>query len=116
MGQRKGFADSDLRKLNLRYCKAAPVRPNGGPSRPNIPNTVQGGFIPDYEYPFYPEPNPSGPGFPNYGHGFPSGPGFPPNRPPNRPGFPGPGPFYPEYGPQIFGPFPPRPGRPPIFG
>lgn len=108
MGQREGFSQSDLRKINLRYCSAD--YGNGG-------NQPQPNFIEYPQYPDYglgPQLGP-GPGFQGP-HPFPpppaSGP-YPYPPPPNA--FPPPGAFPPPppnngFGGGPFRPF--RPGRP----
>lgn len=107
MGQRNGFAASDLAKINAMYCRGQNQRPNR-PQRP--PNNIQrpnvfptnpmgpqgpanrpGGPRPNpNQPPLYPEPD----YYPDYYYGF----GPPrPNRPP--PGYGGPfPPSYPDYG------------------
>lgn len=111
MGQRIGFAASDLKKINERYCQnAVPpgVDPNVGVGEP-IPNGGVGPGNQPNRQPFYPEY----PQYPEYGFGPGGGPGpYPPHPyppPPNYGGYP----IYPDYGPVQFpGSRPQRPNRP----
>lgn len=91
MGQRNGFSESDLIKINIRYCAKNPT----GDRQP---------FYPDYGYPEYSNFAP----YPNYGpHPLQPGPNFGPYPPPPN------GNFIAQNGPP-----PNRPFRPfgSIFG
>lgn len=134
MGQRKGFAESDVMRINERYCTGGQGSPGlspqgqgpsglipqgqglGGPGIERPPGGVQTNFGPGNGHhsngnrpPFYPNPD-------YYQYGGPQRPNgnFPHGPPPNYHygGFP----QYPDYGPDPFNPFgphrPPHPGPP----
>ncbi|XP_070505773.1 putative cuticle collagen 80 [Chironomus tepperi] len=129
MGQREGFAQSDLLRINRRYCDGQ----NPGPAGLTGGNGFPGGNgLPGVNGPG------GGNGFPG-GNGLPGGNGSPSyidyidnGAPPNYPNYGG----FPNYGGPPFGgppnnaypppnPYPPRPQpqrpfrpifRPPIFG
>ena len=106
MGQREGFAQSDLLRINRRYCggqnpvSLGPSGPVGGDRNPSYIDYIDNGVPPNY---------------PNYGGGYPIYPQGPPfGGPPNNQ-FPPPIPPNNAYPPQNPNPRPPRPFRP-IFG
>ena len=102
MGQRKGFSQNDLAKINARYCSNQNITPERPPQGP------------DSRYPNYPDYGNNRPIFggnsngPNFG-GNPNGPNFGGN--PNGPNFGGqrPPPNYPDYGQSFPDYGPPRP-------
>ena len=109
MGQREGFAESDLIRINRRYCGGQNPGQSGligGNGNPSYIDYTDNGIAPNYPnyggFPMYPQGPPFG--------GQPQGPQFvgPPNNaypPPNpypQPQRP-PRPFRPFFRPSIFG-------------
>ncbi|CRK94667.1 CLUMA_CG008167, isoform A [Clunio marinus] len=108
MGQRQGFSQSDIARINARYCEGQTV-PSTGSQGPKQPDGNPEPFYPnpDLEYPYGPEEG----GYP--GAQYPPPPGYPQGPPP--PGYPQgpPPPGYPQGPPPSGYPQgPPPPGYP----
>lgn len=86
MGQREGFAQSDLLRINRRYCEGqnfgqGQAVPNGGNGNPSYIDYIDNGIPPEYPnyggFPMYPQGPPFG--------GAPPPNAYPPPPPPNPP-------------------------------